>query len=95
MEKAICIRLYTENLNKDKVIRLAAGAFPDGFTVYEAAGCWMGGQENSLGIEILVTDTGDVDRALETARQLAADIKRLNNQESVLLTVHEASLMFV
>ena len=71
-------RIMTENKNKKEVINLCNKRFK-GFTVYEAMGYWRGRPEKSLIVEIIAK------KIICKAEALARDIKKLNNQEAVLL----------
>jgi hypothetical protein len=71
------IRLYTENVNKSKVIALARN-YLDGFTVFYGTGYWEQTQEHSL-----VIDTTKSTR--KAANALAQAICVENGQESVLV----------
>ena len=72
-------RIYTENKNKEDIQALVSKYF-EGFTLYEAKGVWKGKSEPSLVIEVLGHGslTGIV-------REVAEKIKKLNNQEAILV----------
>jgi len=70
----------TEDLNRDKVIKIANKYF-DGYSISKPgarAGFWKGQEEDSLLIEVITS-------AKNKVMQLANEIKKLNNQESVLV----------
>ncbi|MBI1744326.1 hypothetical protein HYR54_14855 [Candidatus Acetothermia bacterium] len=68
-------RLYTES--KPNLAEIL-GRYVHAFTLIEAVGCWNLQIEKSAIIEL-------ADISLETAKQIAAEIKRLNSQEAVLI----------
>ena len=72
-------RLFTEDINRKSVIKLATAAF-DGFTLYNALGFWKGIPEASLVIESITDRT----RRFYT---LARAIKIANHQQAVLVEV--------
>lgn len=72
-------RIYTEDLNRERIGDLATLRLPQGFTLLDGRGCWNGNCENSLVIEA----AGDNIESAVTA--LAADIKRENHQQAVLV----------
>ena len=59
-----------------------------GFTIIEAAGFWKGKPEHTLIIEIVGIDCS-------TANKIARAIKKLNNQESVLIQAIEIKGHFI
>ena len=71
-------RIYTENKNFDDVIRIA-GCYFDGFTVLTGKGFWQGESEDSLILEVIGEN---LDRKV---KELAEDIKVLNQQDCVLI----------
>ena len=79
-----CFRVYTEDTNKKTILKEVERRFPDGFTVFAGKGYWLGSRESSIIIEVIRERA-----ALPTVQKLAADIKRINNQEAVYLTVTE------
>lgn len=87
----ILYRIYTENKNREQIEKIVSELF-DGFTVIESTGYWRGQREISLIIEIL--DTGLVNVA-ERIEFIAEKIKKINDQESVLVTKHEIEELFV
>lgn len=70
-------RIYTENLNRREVLRLVSSKF-DNFTLQPTSGYFRGKAERSMVIEVTGAKKKDV-----TA--LAAAIRRLNGQKSVLV----------
>jgi len=79
MTQSATFRIYTEDINRDKIQKLLSKYFK-GFTLFEAQGFWRLQKENSLVIEIL----GETD-ILERVNQVAKEIKETNNQEAVLV----------
>ncbi len=84
-------RIYTEDKNSYLIEKLLERHGIDGATIYETTGLWQGKSEASIVIEIIGHDSQDV-RARVFA--LKDDIKRENNQESVLLTISQAEVYF-
>ena len=82
-------RIITENVNKQGIIEIIT-KYIDGFTLIDAQGYWRGKPEDALIIEIEVVLTGQ-----STIYSLAKDIKKLNNQESVLIQKIETKSHFV
>jgi hypothetical protein len=70
-------RIYTENLNRSKIIRLASKTF-DSFTLQPTTGYYRGKPEKSIVLEIV-----EAQQSAVTA--LANAIRRLNGQKSVLI----------
>jgi hypothetical protein len=70
-------RIYTEDLNRSKIIRLASKTF-DSFTLQPTTGYYRGKPEKSIVLEIVEAQQSEV-----TA--LANAIRRLNGQKSVLI----------
>ena len=76
--------IFTEDTNREgirRVLDLTVGL--EGYTLLYGQGFWVGNgqtyKENSLLIVVLTTDG-------EMIRDIAREIKKLNNQESVLVT---------
>jgi hypothetical protein len=69
-------RIYTEDLNRADVLRLAAAKF-ENFTLQPTTGYFQGKAEDSIVIEIVQAQEKDV-------AELAKSIRRLNGQKSVL-----------
>ena len=72
-------RLFTEDKNHEEILKMVDRYF-DGFTVYNATGYWKGTPETSCVIET-ITDKTDL------FYKLANDIKKHNEQESVLVEI--------
>jgi hypothetical protein len=70
-------RIYTEDLNRGEVLRLAAEKF-ENFTLQSTTGYFRGEAEDSIVIEIVPAQKQD-------AAELANSIRRLNGQRSVLV----------
>lgn len=77
-------RIYTEDKRRKQIERLVS-ASNQGFTLIPAIGYYQGKKEQSLIIEILQT-------TLVKAVKLAASIKRINRQSSVLVTHGQRSI---
>ena len=75
MEKVY--RIYTEDLNRDEILRLAGKKFPS-FTLQPTTGYYGGKIEKSIVLEI-------VEAKKKQVMALAMDIRRLNGQKSVLV----------
>lgn len=75
------IRIYTEDINREGIEELADSFF-GGYSVYETDGVWKGQHEKSLVIEVIIDNPFP-------AHIFAGEIKRLNHQDSVLVTVEE------
>lgn len=80
-------RLYTEDLNRDSLVRTIGQHFPS-FTLIPALGYWQGQSEASLIIEIATEDSGAI-------LKLTESIRILNSQSSVLVSSVESSNMLV
>ena len=76
-----CYRIYTEDTNRADILKEAKKRWPNGFTFINGMGCWAGVEESCLIIEIIRESA-----ALPTIQRFAADIKRLNKQDAVLIT---------
>lgn len=74
-------RLYTEY---DENLSRLLGRYFSGATIYGADGVWHGRNEHAAVVEILGTDA-DTPQVF----YLAEDIRRENNQSSILVTVDE------
>lgn len=71
-------RIFTENKNQEEIEKLCSKYF-EGYTVIKADGFWRLQKENSLIIEIVAEE---IDAKISA---LAGDIKKNNNQETVLI----------
>jgi hypothetical protein len=75
-------RIYTENKNLEGIKKILNRAF-ESYTLLECVGIWKGTEEKSLIIEVLT-------RINPAYFELVADdIKDLNQQQAVLVTVSE------
>ena len=75
-------RIYTENKNLEGIKKILNRAF-ESYTLLEGVGVWKGTEEKSLIIEVL-------SRINKGYFEIVADdIKTLNNQQAVLVTVSE------
>lgn len=81
-------RIITENVNKESIIDSVLPLLFDGWTIYEAQGAYKGKLENTLIIEI---ETENYARVMDTAHL----IRRINNQESVLVQHVPTTAYFV
>lgn len=81
-------RLITEDKDRERILEACVEHFPAGFTAYPALGCWQGGREDSLVIEIATDD-------MEGVKELAEEIAASNRQEAVLVQQIPASYAFV
>jgi hypothetical protein len=70
-------KIYTEDKNKNEIIRLAAASF-ESFTAQPTSGYYRGKLERSIVLEIV----GARPRQIE---ELAVRIRRMNGQKSVLI----------
>lgn len=70
-------RIYTQELNRDEIIRLTAKKF-ESFTLEATTGYTKGKPEQSMVIEI-------VDARKKDVAALAKSIRRLNGQKSVFV----------
>ena len=70
-------RIYTSDVNRRAVLRLAADKF-ESFTLHPATGFYRGQPEESLMIELVQVNEQDVEA-------LAQSIRELNGQKSVLV----------
>jgi len=80
-------RIYTEDLNRDKVLALVGEHFV-AYTVLTGTGAWEDKLEDSLVIEIIQdTEADQILQAIDSSVfLLAARIKNMNRQDSVLVT---------
>jgi hypothetical protein len=85
------IRICTEYKNHERVRELCAKRF-DAFTIYYGLGGWKGKLEASMTIEIAVLrqDADGRNGQKFQAVCLCNEIKKLNDQEAVLLQYIEA-----
>lgn len=72
-------RIYTEDINRVQVTALCQAEF-EAFTLYSGVGFWRGQQEPSLTIEVIGPKDDDI-----KIRRLALAIKKLNEQDAVLI----------
>lgn len=85
-------RIYTEHKNYDEIVKLVSQHL-DGATLYPLnKGIWRGIVEDSLVIEHLGDGT---EKTVKTVYRLAKDIKKYNNQESVLVTRELVDVEFI
>jgi len=81
-----CFRVYTEDVNREGILKEARKWFANGFTCLTGTGCWADLQEACLIIEVIREK-----KALPTVQHFAANVKRLNKQDAVFLTVTDLS----
>jgi hypothetical protein len=86
------IRILTEDKNHLRVRELCAKRF-DAFTILHGMGCWKGTLEPALTIEIAIEDGYQAER--EKATELAQEIKKLNDQEAVLIEYIESTNVLI
>jgi len=77
------VKLYTERFSN--IPELVSTLF-ENFTLTKAIGVWKGFQEHSTIITLIIDDTEDNRNRVNL---LAAKIKRVNNQEAVLITTEK------
>jgi hypothetical protein len=82
-------RIYTEDKNREAIEKICSEVF-DGFTIIHANGYYKGIKENTIIIEIVVSIPD-----LRAIKYLADNIKRLNHQESVLITCNKIDSQFI
>ena len=80
-------RIYTEDKHDGVAESLAALSF-DALTIIRTEGYWKGQSEDSMIIEVL-TDCAT------TVRLVAEKIRRVNDQEAVLITCHPVDSLMV
>jgi len=78
-------RICTEAKNVKQILRLAGTYFQSGYTLFQGLGAWDGKEEKSLCIEIAVMSASDTLRVKSKVKHLARDIKRVNQQDAVLI----------
>ena len=71
------IRIYTEDVNRDNVLKILDKVY-SAYTVIPAIGRWERVNEKSLVIELASND-------IQTALEIANEIKEANKQECVLV----------
>ena len=83
-------RIYTEARDVENIKALVGVAF-DGFTIFDATGVWKGQEEQSVVIEILCLESFDSlqESFRRRVRATAKSIKKVNQQEAVLVTFEE------
>jgi len=82
-------RLCTENLNRKKIEKIVSSYF-DGFTLFSAIGYWQNYKENSLIIEIS-SNNNEYDKI----KEIAKEIKRVNDQDAVLIQELQQNQTFI
>ena len=82
-------RILTENINQPGIENKVNGFF-DGYTILKADGYWKTAREKSIIIEIIAEP-----EARKKVFKLAQEIKRLNNQQSVLVQEFGLNSSFV
>ena len=78
----------TKKVEKNKINARALEYFPDGFTMYNARGAWLGGAEASVVLEVLTNKPARV-------RKLAAILKKELKQDAILMQKLPAVSLFV
>jgi acetolactate synthase regulatory subunit len=84
MPFAIIYRIYTEDKNRTRILRLASAHF-DSFTVQPIDGYYQGKRERSIVVEIATASPRQIE-------ELARQIRRMNGQKSVLILRSRAIL---
>lgn len=82
-------RIFTQNVHKRQMQKILLREFPKGFTMFEATGCWKGGTEKALCVEIsgkcLARRVWRVAKLIKaTNHQEKVLVQRINNTEVVL-----------
>jgi len=91
MEKKTLYRICTEDVNPEDTRRLIEKRF-DGYTLLHGEGCWKGGEERALVIEIV---TNNYRKNAENITALCRDLKDANNQNAVLVECVEIDTFLV
>ena len=86
-EKSV-YRIYTEDMNRPEVVKVVSKYF-DSFTVIPTLGYWKGIEEHSLIIEVIGLNQ------LIRVKQVAIDIKALNKQAAVLVTMNSINSVLI
>ena len=81
-------RIYTEDVNREGIESLLQEYFK-GYTLIPTVGYWEGSKEAGLVIEII----NGVD--IFEVYKIAREIKRLNRQKEVLLTIQEIQTVLI
>lgn len=86
--KGVQFRLYTENLNRDKIIKYANIQGLENLTYYNANGKYNGVEERTLIIEYIapIESKVGIDAIRDAFKILADYCKVMNSQVCVLLT---------
>ena len=74
-------RIYTEDINQENIKKIVNEYYP-GYTLLVGTGYWQGKPEDCLIIEIV---TDDIDIHKYNIKAIAAEIKQINKQDSVLI----------
>lgn len=82
-------RIYTED-KEDRIVEKIAYDNFDGFTILHGIGYWKGRIEKSIIVEILSEQN-----ILHQVKICAQEIKRVNKQESVLVTETKVSETYI
>ena len=87
--------LYTENKNI-KSIKGILNLFYQGYTIINTQGYWRGKKENSLKIEVITEKTKkDLIYNKIALNCIIKTIKKINNQQSILLTIENIKADFL
>ena len=78
MESSILYRIYFENLRPIQSKTIISSLL-ESCTVYQAVGWWKGHAENTTVVEVITFEE-------EKVLKLAEFLRKVNNQESVLVT---------
>jgi len=85
------IRIYTEDKNSEGITDLC-NKYLTGYTMYRGMGVWKGTREPALIVELIDQDEL---RGSNLMMKLARDIKKMNEQEAVLILKSQSSEEFV
>jgi hypothetical protein len=85
-------RIYTERVKVPEIEAAVKSKF-DGATMYNGTGIWRGEVEGNPTIEIVSLDFTLAFQ--QKVAELAAEIKRIGNQESVMVTAEPVEVKFI
>ncbi len=83
MSKTKLYRIYTEHTENIGKVMSCLDSYLDGYTLLDGVGVWKRKREHSLIIEIIT------DRTYTYMLSVALDVKRINKQEAVYLTMQD------
>ena len=85
-------RIFTEDTGRDDHIRQVLDKRLDGYTIIKGTGYWQGTAEDSVLIEVVLPSDYEYK---EMVMEIAADIRKVNHQECVLVQRIENREWFV